>query len=65
MVGSSFFNLHKILWPSPQRKEYLFEVSKTTYVWPKLWSDWLMAANLKVQKHFEGKGGHGHIKIII
>jgi hypothetical protein len=59
MVGSSFFYLHKILWPSPQRKECLFEVSKTTYVWPKLLSDWLMAAHLRVQEHFDGKGGRG------
>jgi hypothetical protein len=43
----------------PQRKECLFEVSKTAYVWPKLWSDWLMAANLRVQEHFDGKGGRG------
>jgi hypothetical protein len=64
MVGSSFLICTKFFGLPPKERSTSSRLVKPPMCGPNF-GVWLMAANLKVQKHFEGKGGHGHIKIII
>lgn len=66
MVGSSFFYLHKILWPSPKERSASSRLVKPPMSGPNFgvigW--WLQIWGSK-SILMEKEGGGGHIKIII